>query len=86
MFEINCNYQPTDDISLVKNFVTGFILNNLIYFSSSCNHRERFVSVIKNSSLVGTQTGILKNILLWGDSQHTVDGSVLHYNVMNSNY
>ena len=36
-----------------KNFVTGFVLNNLKFFFNSCNQQEVFVSVIKNSSLVG---------------------------------
>ena len=37
---------------LCKNFITDFVLNNLIIFSGSCNHRELFASVIKNPSLV----------------------------------
>ena len=53
-------------------------MNKLIIFPGSCNHRQRFASVIKNSSLVGDRQEFLKTFFCIGDSQHTVDGSMFY--------
>ena len=56
----------------------GFLLNDTIIFSCSCNHQELFASVIENSSLVGRRQEFLKIHFCIEDSQHKVDGSMFY--------